>query len=288
MVGSFKKEMSMKRDSFSAEAVVALIGLLCLVGGRGLASGGPQEVRWNTNARSAILNKDALTSQAVLLPWKIAQMTWPPESEITACSVRAPAEAQAAGMGWIRRFVRQEFLPADLESHLVAMKDWGLIRERTQQKRCCDVFIARFNKGPLVAHIQESPYNVVICVADERLSNAAAANQKGFVLEMAKQLLSEGLQPASQSDVSAYGDPSVGEKTAKFSWPTTSVRTTDSNGKRCISYVQAQKNGAIHARAETDGRFIRFEIIKYAGGPAIFSDPYVKRFQAPEDTGGSH
>jgi hypothetical protein len=170
------------------------------------------------------------------------------------------------------------YVPADLDRHLLAMKGWGLISEQSEQKRLCDVFISRFKKGPYVVHIQESPYNVVLSVVDESLRGGANTDHQKFATALAGLVFKEQLNPDHKSDLQVLENVSKETKITRLVWLTKSVGTTDSSGKKCADLSKAEENGAITVQAETDGRFVRFEVIKYAGGPAMYLDPYVERF----------
>jgi hypothetical protein len=158
------------------------------------------------------------------------------------------------------------------------MKNWGLIRKESEQKRLCDVFIARFKKASHVIHIQESPYNVVIGIAHERMPIDARADHKDLVIETATLILNEALQPDRNSDLHIFEIVRDGSKINRLVWLTKGVGTTDKDAKKCANLTNASKNGAVHVEAETDGRFVKFDIIKCVEGPKSYLDPYMERF----------
>ena len=179
-------------------------------------------------------------------------------------------------MGWLAKFIKKEQVPRNLDKHLIAMKDWGLIRKESEQKRLCDVFVARYKKTHYVVHIQESPYNVIVAVADERLASYARSDYKDMIIETAKSILNEQLEPDINSDFHLFKLDDL--KIRRAVWLTKDVSTTDKDGKKCANITKAVKNGAISVEAETDGRFVKFEIVKCVKGPRAYPEPYKKRF----------
>lgn len=237
-------------------------------------------IQWNETAQSHVMNNNELVKLGGAFPsWKIKQTTWPSVTELSSKKVAIDKKLNVSCIGWLGKFMKKKQLPTNLDKHLIAMKDWGLIRKESEQKRLCDVFIARFKKTPYVIHIQESPYNVVIAIADERLAKDARADHKNFVVEMAMLIFNEALKPNPNSeDFHIHEIVREGGKITKISWLLESVATTDKSGKKCIDLVKAWEKGAKRVKAETDGRFVRFEIVKCVKGPRNAPDPYIERF----------
>jgi len=81
-------------------------------------------------------------------------------------------------------------------------KNRGVFRKASEQKRLCDVFLVRFTKGPYVIHIQESPFNVVISIADGRIvKKKPKVGHKNLVLQTAAGVLHKGLVPDPAKDL---------------------------------------------------------------------------------------
>jgi len=242
-------------------------------------------IQWNEMAESQVLVEKELTELGDAFPtWKIRQITWPSVTELKSKRVEVDEKLNASCVGWIGKFMKDEQMPKNLNKHLIGMRDWGLIRKESEQKRLCDVFIARFKKPPYVVHIQESPYNVIIAVADERLAKDARTNRKDLIVEIAASILNEPLKPDPNSEDLHVHEVVRDEcRITIVSWLLKSVATTDRNGKKCINLVKACERGAIRVKAETDGRFVRFEIVKCVSGPRSAPDPYVERFGRPSE-----
>jgi len=268
----------MKIGNYITRLVSISVSLFVSIDTISFGEDNPVIVRWNGDVQCQTLNRSRLNEVKVLPTWKIKQMTWPVESDIASHIVVAGPEAKSSCMKWLERFVEKEYLSDEIEGHLIALKNWGLIREEAQQKRLCDVFIVRLKKGPLVVQMQESPFNVVLSVADERLNAKRNPNHKELAIDIAKHVLREELNPDPKSDLQAFSSSSNGITVTKIIWLTKSVGTADPNGKKCANLSQAEKNGAIEVETETDGTFVRFDIVKYSGGPAAYLDPYVARF----------
>ena len=257
-----------------------LFVLFLVVNGITVYSGESPEILWNGSAESQILERNELVKLGNLLPeWKIKQMTWPSKEEINADGVVVGNELKLSCKKWLEKFICKDYLPEDLEKYLVAMKNWGLISKESEQKRLCDVFIARFKKDHYITHIQESPYNVVITVADERFAKEERADQKNLVIETARLILNEIFWPDPNSEDLHVSELVHNEhKISKVVWLAKSVKTTDEKGKTCGDPVIAQKIGASAVRAKTNGKLVTFEIVKRVEGKRPSPDPYVERF----------
>jgi hypothetical protein len=236
-----------------------------------------------------MLNRDELAKLGRVLPgWKIKQCTWPGGKEISAKRVKVDERLKLSCMGWLRKFMDSEQLPEDFARHLIAMKNWGLIRKESEQKRLCDVFVARFKKDHYVVHIQESPYNVVIAVADERPANAGAPDHKNLVVRIGGIFLNEVLRPNPKSEnLHVSQREADGRKMSKVVWLIDPVATTDEKGRTCGNPLKAREIGASVVRAETDGKFVRFDITKRIKGARGHPDPYLERFKPAKSRSGS-
>jgi hypothetical protein len=236
-------------------------------------------LRWNMDVNSPILNVDTLSQFKDALPqWKVKQMIWPSNEDVNQSAIVPDQKVKDTCVNWLKQFVIDEYLPEDLSKNLIAMREWGLIREKKEQKRLCDVFILRLKKNSTAIQIQESPYNVVISFADDKALKNKAKDHKQFVLDTAKSILKDQMNPDSNSDIHTFEIESNGIKISRILWLTKSVGTTDRDGKKAANLISAGKNGAVDIQAETDGSFIRFEITKYGGGPASYFDPFEERF----------
>ena len=180
-------------------------------------------------------------------------------------------------MEWLSKFMKKEQLPTNLDKHLVAMKDWGLITEPSKQKRLCDVFLIRFKKDSMVVQIQESPYNVVVAFSNEQLMGTPAGNHKNLVVEAANLLLNSNLKPqVSSENLHVSEIVKDGQTVTRVSWIIESVLFTDEHGKKCVDMLKGWEIGATSVEAETDGRFVKFDIRKEVKGKGI--DPFKERF----------
>jgi hypothetical protein len=238
----------------------------------------------NEKAVSRVLNKTCLAKLGEAWPaWKTHTMTWPTEEEIAKNSVQVDPSVKGDCIKWLTKFMKDESRAKGLESHLIAMANWGLYRERAEQKQLCDVFICRFVEGPYVIHIQESPSDVVISIADERLADnpKPPTAHADFIAAMASTFLHKDLVPDPAQDWFQHEPrPTVdGGAITRVQWHPPSVVTRDQKGVREIDTERAGKIGTSHIDAETDGAFVRFDIVKSPdGGPAFIRDPYVRRF----------
>jgi hypothetical protein len=64
-------------------------------------------------------------------------------------------------------------------------------------------------------------------------------------------------------------------------WNPPSIVSHDQAGMRLLDTARAAQIGTFHINADTNGAFVRFEVLKSPdGGPAMTRDPYVRRFAA--------
>jgi hypothetical protein len=243
-----------------------------------------EALRVNEKAVSRVLNKTRLAKLGEAWPaWKTPPMTWPTEEEIAKNSVQVDPSVKDNCIKWLSKFMKDESCAKALESHLVAMAKWGLFWERTEKEPLCDVFICRFVQGSYVVHIQESPADVVISVADERLAdNPKPPTAHGeFIAAMASTFLHKDIVPDRERywfQFEPKATPDGGAIT-RVQWNPPFVVTHDQKGVRLIDTERAGKIGTSDIDAETDGAFVRFDILKSpGGGPAFIRDPYVRRF----------
>ena len=239
-------------------------------------------IQWNATAQSQILNNTELAKLGDVFPgWKIKQVVWPADSEINLKKVAVDPKLTASCMEWLMKFIKTDQLPVGLDQKLIPMKGWGTISKESEQKRLCDVFIARYKKGDNVIQIQESPYNIIIAVADERLEKNPHADHRNLIIETARSFLSGPLQPNLNSTFFHVGKIDKEGKIARISWSLERVIVIDKDGKKCMSLSEAGKIGTSGVEAETDGRFVRFEIIKSPGAVKnAYFDPYIERFSS--------
>jgi len=265
--------------------LLVYIAFTCVVTAIGFAANEIPTVLWDGRANSRIIGNEKLAQMEDVLPsWKARQMVWPSASEMESNSVSVGDDVKDKCKEWIARFVAKDFLPEDWEKHLTAMKNWGLIKQRSKQKKLCDVFLLRFKTGRSLVHLQESPYDIVITVTDELSTDEGHSDLKAFVLETAEAILAESMMPDTASAVKVFELGSSQKRMARVFWFTKGVEHIDETGRQLASLVEAEKNGSLGVAVETDGRFIRFHIVKYAGGPRADLDPYEERFGPREES----
>lgn len=261
-------------------AVTALLLCLCacllVVGGAAgtLAADNPAPaVRWNGEASLAGLMPDALSK--ILPAWKTSQMVWPTDKEIEACRAQANDNVKAEAVNWIGKFIKAEYLPDGLSDHLVAMKQWGVAIEIEEEKRRSDVFIVRYVYKDMLLHIQESPANVVITVSGVPAPVAQAADQRQFVLETGTKLFKEGLMfdPSVRDVLPRTSETGI----TQMSWYPPSTISRGKDGRSSYSVLKGGQLGVMSIGVDTDGRFIRFSLLKADGGPSQLN-PFRKRF----------
>jgi hypothetical protein len=241
-------------------------------------------VPWNEVAQSQVMNSNELAKFGAAFPsWKIKQVVWPSTAEVESHQVVADPNLITSCVDWLAKFMVKNQLPANLNEKLVAMEEWGVVRKESEQERLCDVFITRFKKAPYVIHIQESSYNVVIAFCSDNPITTPVDNRKNLVVEVANLFLNNNLKPqVGSKNLQIFGVVKEGEPITRFSWIIESVLVTE-GGKKYIDLPKAWKIGTTSVEAETDGRFVKFDIVKEAKGSAAYFDPYERRFSPSPD-----
>lgn len=251
-----------------------------------------QTTKWNEKVTNPTLDKDTLAKLGEAFPaWKIKQTTWPSVIEISSASTTVNGEVKVSCIRWLKKFLKVEQLPADIDNHLVPMKNWGVFGKASKQKRLCDVFLVRFTKGPYIIHIQESSFNVVISIVDKRIAKKKPkADHKNLVLQTAAVILHNDLVPDPAKDLFQPKPKTTrdGGTMSKLIWSPPSAVDKDKEGRRIINTDVAAKIGTFEINAETDGGFVRFDIIKAARGPVFYHYPYIERFPKTKDPVGRH
>jgi len=238
-------------------------------------------IQWNAMAQSQILNNTELAKLNGIFPdWKIKQVVWPDESEINLNKVIVASNLISSCMEWLRKFITNDQLPVGLDKMLIPMKEWGVIgKESSTQGRLCDVFITRFKKGDVVVQIQESPYNIIVTFSNEKLKNSPVVKHKDLVIEVADLLLNSNLKPVVGSEsLHIFEIVNNGQNITRVSWPIESVKFIDKHGNKCIDLHKAGEIGTTSVEAETDGRFVKFALIKEIEGAGV--KPFVRRFSS--------
>lgn len=241
-------------------------------------------INMNEKAISRILRTDRLANLGNVWPvWKTQAMIWPSKDRIDANSVEFEQKTKVECIRWLKKLMKEEFLIKDLDKYLIAMDNWGLFREKSKQERFCDVFICRFTKGSYVVQILESPFNVVISVADETLADKAKEkiDHRDFILQISSSILHSSIVPDPLKDWFQF-EPKLapdGSSVTRVQWAPPSIVIKDKMGTRSIDTKSAAKIGTFHIEAETNGSFVRFDIIKSPEfGPRLTRNPYEQRF----------
>jgi hypothetical protein len=216
-------------------------------------------------------------------------MAWPSADELSASAASVAPALKEEAHNWLKKFIRPEYLPADIEDHMVAMKAWGRVGRSSEEERPdrrCDVFLVRYRVGDHVIQIQESPYNVIMTVSDERLAESPRQDRRQLVEEVVGAVLNKSLASSSSVlesseslNVLESSESLNGKTGLTVSWvPASIITEIRSDGLGSASGVKMGEVGLSSVHAQTDGRFVRFSITKNDGSAAMFLDPYNPRF----------
>jgi hypothetical protein len=259
--------------------LVVGVGLTIMGASAWSAVAGERTLRWNEAAQSNVLNRSELAKLGEALPaWQIKQMVWPSSEELRSAGVTVDEKLKEDCVVWLAKFLDAKELPPDTKAHLVAMKRWGFVRQASRQSAVCDVFLARFQKGPYSVHIQESPGNVLMTIGCENLPPDGGPDQQALVFQTAGVFLREELRPNPQSKhLHVYRDDKNGVVTTKVMWQIDSVLVEDEKGNTWRDGGKAAELGTWHVVTDTNGRYVRFDIQKFVNEPRR-PDPCAKRF----------
>lgn len=242
-----------------------------------------QNATWGEQAASAVLENKALSElgTAALPAYKAKQMAWPSKAELASSEAAVAPELVDQCVTVLKQLTKEDSLPQDLPKHLVALKKWGLYRNASEQKEPVDVFLVRFTKGHYTVQIQEFNHLVVLTIADNNLAAKASPDLKKFVTGIAQEFLNGKLAPDAQKDMFEFNSRSSanGSALTSFVWAPPSIVSFE-DGKKKLDMDAAKALGTYEIDADTDGRFVSFEIHKYKGGPAS-PRADVNRFDAP-------
>lgn len=267
--------MKIKRNIFQVMCIVLTLIVCCDF----VQANETTPIQWNQMVQSQVLNRTELEKLGTTFSdWQVKQLTWPSVSEINNKKVETDPNLTTQCMEWLSKFVRKEKLPVDLAEKLIPMKGWGVVRKASEQRRLCDVFIARYRKGDEVIQIQESSSNVVITISQEQYAESPVSDHTKFVKDIAQDILEDQLRPNISKEFFYVSKIDEEGKITKISWTLEKVGKVDSEGRKRVSLKEAWKIGTIGVEAETDGRFVKFEIVKCVEGPRSAPDPYRKRF----------
>ena len=253
---------------------------LCAQAGAAEGEAGAEQVSWNAQVSAGVLSTDSLLEVAESLPaWKARQMTWPGPQEIETYSVEPGYQKRAECVKWLRKFLKPECIPDGIHDHLVAMKQWGQVWEKKDPSKASDAFIVRYRLRGLVFQIFETPFNVVVTAGGAQVEEPVA-DHKQFILDAMRTVLREGLY--TEGNTRAF----TVMKGASPQSPVTSVCWTPDycitnygpGSVWSVSGVKVAEIGARSIDADSDGRFVRFDIRKDEDGAGTFRDPYKPRF----------
>lgn len=237
---------------------------------------------WNEAAANGVIQKESLAKLSPELPeWKIKQMAWPTPAEIAAHKAEASREEIDAAVAAISKVMNTAYIPADLAAHITAMKAWGTHDEPARQERLMDAFVVRYSMEGQTVQIQESPCNIVITVAPEARDQAPAANKEQYILDVAGKVLNPQVAPDPASPT--YFNTAAKESPVikRVGWiPAAAVVQSDPETKTFgTSWKKTVALGISDGAADSDGRFVRFDLLKPSPGPKRgYPDPNVERF----------
>jgi hypothetical protein len=180
-------------------------------------------------------------------------MTWPSQEDLDTNRVVAGKKARDECVQWLEKLLNKKFLPKDVGERLVAMDEWGTCMPKERQRKLLDVFICRFEQGHHTVHIEENPCQIMVSIADERLSEHARgrAEWREFILATAQDVLNADLLPSE--DTKVFVDR---------------YRKSTPESKESAFYVlgwtptDPDKKGAWILSGISDGRFVMFRFAK--------------------------
>lgn len=169
----------MRSESKRYLILAGVVALICVLAA-------PAECDINKNLRTPELNSrlnELADDDNVYL-----MTIWPREEELTRyridLSMLPPAIVEHAG-SWVRRILKTKWLPTEIETHLIVMKDWirrerRVFPDRIAFGRTVDALILEFSRGGYNFQIQEDGNNLGVLVFPVK-PNRAAPSIKEYI-----------------------------------------------------------------------------------------------------------
>lgn len=237
---------------------------------------------YNDQAPPLVPDKTQIPKLKMLAPqWAVQQFDWLTADEIARYKGRANPQDVAAVRQWLIRILRPEFIPKDLELHLIPLRNWAIFYRDWIDHGGSDTFIVKYKiLNKYVIQISETINYVIIAVRDlDRKAPVSKAEHKKFVLEMAQRLLVSEIHPPHPGALVESKTETTGELTVGF-WtpPSPALSKKNNDGVEVPPEVISDS-----IKFCTDGQLVIFQVLKYIWTGEM-PNPFEPRFTPEPST----
>ena len=237
-----------KGKIFALVFVVFAIGVFVCLEGRIVQAEAEKEVtHWNSASLSFFYNEQSEAALTEFLSeWEIQPMLWPTKKEIESCLGVATEDQKKDFMKWIRRLLKDEWVPDEITDYLLPLRKWAKESKTWKEDGKNDAFLCRYAIDNYLIHIVQSAWYLTITV---REMNDTPPVEKVDHIDFARQTFLRFWQGnVSQLDLAQQQSQNITKGSMLF-------------GKEGVLFM-------------TDGKVVKFRLTKFLSGKALFAPPY--------------
>lgn len=189
----------------------------------------------------------------------------PPAAEVESC------------MGWMRRVVNPGVLPAELRSHLLALKRWPKYGGE-------DVFVTWYVTGGRLIYVVAGNADLTVFTVPlaEEPAETTLDDHVALAVRVAESVLTSEMLPHPESGVHRHTRSTVPGVTAGSWLPAALDLSRDAEGRLTMVTPSSPTSSVVWFL--TDGEFVRLQVIKAYPGPRAFGDRSRARFEPADET----
>jgi len=125
----------------------------------------PKRVNWKVSQKSLFFNQERQTAlMQELSDWVTQTMIWPPKSEVETFLAAATEAQKHKCMLWLKRFIKEEWIPSDIDEHLLPLKGWAKVNRNWKKNGKEDGFLTKYQMGDYLIQIVDTGTNTIITV----------------------------------------------------------------------------------------------------------------------------
>ncbi len=209
---------------------------------------------WNSPSLSFFYDEQSKDNLIKSLPeWNIQPMIWPTKEEIESHLGVATENQKEECIKWIKKYLKDEWVPWEISSYILPLRNWGKPDTHWKEKGKADVFLCRYSICNYLIQIMDGNWAIIITVKE--VSNIPPVKKdahKNFV--------------SKKFELFWKGEPS--RMRLAQQQPANVTRGGINFGERWATFV-------------SDGKFTQFKMKKISGH-RLFPDPYKPRFSAAQ------
>ena len=200
---------------------------------------------WKVSQKSLFFNQERQTALMQELPdWDIQTMIWPPKSELETCLAVATEVQKHECLVWLKRFIKKELVPADINEHLLPLKEWAKLDKNWKKNGKEDVFMTKYQIGDYLIHIVDAGWRTIVTVTK---TDTTPSMPKEAHVDFVSKIIALFCRKQPTKIELAAKQGSIVTEGGILGLPATFI---------------------------TDGKFVRFEMTKLLKGPRAFPPLY--------------